>query len=87
MPKPRSGGVSHRYPYLVFVADRAGRHDPGHLPLRRGRRHGRAAGDRFGWLTDPFGHSWSSGTHVEDVPPEEMAERAKDAMSAMSSTG
>ena len=43
-------------------------------------------GDRFGSLTDPFGHSWSIATHVEDVPPEEMAERAKDAMSAMSST-
>lgn len=43
-------------------------------------------GDRFGSLTDPFGHSWSIATHVEDVPPEEMAERAKDAMAAMSST-
>ena len=43
-------------------------------------------GDRFGSLTDPFGHSWSIATHVEDVPPEEMAERAKEAMAAMSST-
>ena len=42
-------------------------------------------GDRFGSLTDPFGHSWSVATHVEDVPPEEMAERAKAAMAAMSS--
>ena len=40
-------------------------------------------GDRFGSITDPFGHSWSIATHVEDVPPEEMAERAKQAMSAM----
>ena len=42
-------------------------------------------GDRFGSVTDPFGHSWSVATHVEDVAPEEMAERAKAAMAAMSS--
>lgn len=42
-------------------------------------------GDRFGSVKDPFGHSWSVATHVEDVPPEEMAERAKEAMAAMSS--
>ena len=42
-------------------------------------------GDRFGTITDPFGHSWSVATHIEDVPPEEMAERAKAAMAAMSS--
>ena len=41
-------------------------------------------GDRMGSFTDPFGHSWTVATHVEDVPPEEMAERAKAAMSAMS---
>ena len=44
-------------------------------------------GDRFGSITDPFGHSWSIATHVEDVPPEEMAERAKAAMAEMSSSG
>jgi PhnB protein len=42
-------------------------------------------GDRFGSVTDPFGHSWSIATHVEDVPPEEMAERAKEAMATMNS--
>jgi len=41
-------------------------------------------GDRFGTIRDPFGHIWSIGTHVEDVPPQEMAERAKSAMAAMS---
>ena len=40
-------------------------------------------GDRFGTITDPFGHVWSIATHVEDVPPEEMAERAKAAMAQM----
>jgi hypothetical protein len=28
---------------------------------------------------------WSIATHVEDVPPEEMAERAKVVMAAMTS--
>jgi PhnB protein len=40
-------------------------------------------GDRFGTVADRFGHSWSIATHVEDVPPEELAERAKAAMAAM----
>jgi PhnB protein len=43
-------------------------------------------GDRFGSLIDPYGHSWSLATHVEDVPPEEMEERAKHAMAAMGSS-
>ena len=42
-------------------------------------------GDRFGSIKDPFGHIWSIATHVEDVPPEEIAQRAKDAMAAMAS--
>lgn len=33
-------------------------------------------GDRMGAFVDPFGHSWTVGTHVEDVPPDEMAKRA-----------
>jgi PhnB protein len=40
-------------------------------------------GDRFGSIRDPFGHSWSIATHIEDVSPEEMTERAKAAMAAM----
>jgi PhnB protein len=43
-------------------------------------------GDRFGSITDPFGHSWSIATHVEDLSPEEIAERGKAAMAAMSTT-
>jgi PhnB protein len=43
-------------------------------------------GDRFGTITDPFGHVWNIATHVEDVPPEEMAERAKTAMAATGSS-
>jgi PhnB protein len=37
-------------------------------------------GDRMGTIEDPFGHRWHVATHVEDVPPEEMAKRAADAM-------
>jgi PhnB protein len=40
-------------------------------------------GDRFGTVKDPFGHLWSVATHVEDVPPAEMGERAKAAMAEM----
>ncbi|MEW6741607.1 MAG: VOC family protein [Planctomycetota bacterium] len=29
-------------------------------------------GDRYGKVTDPFGHEWSIGTHVKDLSPEEM---------------
>jgi PhnB protein len=34
-------------------------------------------GDRAGQFEDPWGHLWSIATHVEDVPPEEMARRAE----------
>jgi PhnB protein len=37
-------------------------------------------GDRSGQFEDPFGHRWNVATHVEDVPPDEMAERAAAAM-------
>jgi PhnB protein len=37
-------------------------------------------GDRAGQFADPFGHKWFVATHVEDVPPDEMAKRAAAAM-------
>ena len=37
-------------------------------------------GDRYGRLTDPFGHQWHVATHVEDVAPAEMGKRAAAAM-------
>ena len=40
-------------------------------------------GDRFGQVTDPYGHIWQVSTHVEDVPAEEMEERAAAAMAEM----
>jgi PhnB protein len=40
-------------------------------------------GDRYGQVTDPFGHSWSLATHKEDVHPEELRKRAEAAMAKM----
>jgi PhnB protein len=37
-------------------------------------------GDRYGRITDPFGHSWSLAQHIEDVAPAELEKRAKEAM-------
>jgi PhnB protein len=34
-------------------------------------------GDRYGQVTDPFGHNWSVATHVRDMTPAEMAEGMK----------
>jgi PhnB protein len=35
-------------------------------------------GDRSGQFTDAWGHRWSIASHVEDVPPDEMARRAAE---------
>ena len=42
-------------------------------------------GDRFARVKDLDGHSWQLATHVEDVPPEEMERRGREAMASMSS--
>ena len=36
-------------------------------------------GDRTAQFEDPWGHRWNVGTHVEDVPPDEMEKRAQAA--------
>jgi len=41
-------------------------------------------GDRYGKVTDPFGHQWSLATHKEDVAPAEMQKRMADAQAQMS---
>lgn len=35
-------------------------------------------GDRSGQFKDPFGHIWAFATHIEDVSPEEMNQKAKE---------
>ena len=42
-------------------------------------------GDRYGKVTDPFGHQWEIMTHKEDVPPEEMGKRAEKFFANMGS--
>ncbi|KFG01020.1 VOC family protein [Streptomyces europaeiscabiei] len=37
-------------------------------------------GDRVGQFEDPFGHRWHVASHVEDISPEEMEKRAREAM-------
>ena len=32
-------------------------------------------GDRSGTITDPFGHSWTLSTHVEDIAEDELQRR------------
>ena len=34
-------------------------------------------GDRSAGVTDPVGNYWGIATHVEDVPPDELAKRAE----------
>jgi uncharacterized glyoxalase superfamily protein PhnB len=36
-------------------------------------------GDRYGIVTDPFGHNWSFATHVKDLTPEEIQAGMKEA--------
>ena len=35
-------------------------------------------GDRYGKVTDPFGHQWGLAMHIEDVAPEEIGRRAQE---------
>jgi uncharacterized glyoxalase superfamily protein PhnB len=36
-------------------------------------------GDRYGIVTDPFGHSWSFATHLKDLTPDEIAKGMQSA--------
>lgn len=40
-------------------------------------------GDRSGGVRDACGNQWWIATHIEDVPPDEMERRAKEAMQQM----
>jgi uncharacterized glyoxalase superfamily protein PhnB len=73
MAKPIPGGYYTLTTYLA-VDDAASAIDD-HARAFGARERGRmdAPGDRFGTVTEPFGYVW-------DVPPEEMAERARAAM-------
>jgi PhnB protein len=36
-------------------------------------------GDRYGVVTDPFGHKWSLATHIKDLTPEQIKAGMNDA--------
>jgi uncharacterized glyoxalase superfamily protein PhnB len=36
-------------------------------------------GDRYGIVTDPFGHQWSIASHVQDLTPEQVGKAAQAA--------
>lgn len=38
-------------------------------------------GDRYGVVSDPFGHTWSFATHQRDLTPEEMVQAVQVAFS------
>ncbi|HVP53823.1 MAG TPA: VOC family protein [Candidatus Eisenbacteria bacterium] len=40
-------------------------------------------GDRYGKLTDPFGHSWAIATHIKNLTHEEMKAAQDEAMANM----
>ncbi len=40
-------------------------------------------GDRYGKITDPFGHEWGIATHVEDVSETEMEKRGREWFATM----
>lgn len=40
-------------------------------------------GDRYGQVTDPFGHVWSIATHKQDLTPAQIGEGAKAFFASM----
>ena len=40
-------------------------------------------GDRYGVVSDPYGHKWSVAAHVRDVSPQEMERGMKEAVAKM----
>jgi len=40
-------------------------------------------GDRYGLVTDPYGHKWSLASHVKEMSREEMEQGMKEAIAKM----
>ena len=36
-------------------------------------------GDRYGIVTDPYGHKWAFATHIKDLTPQQMQAAMKEA--------
>ena len=41
-------------------------------------------GDRYGIVTDPFGHQWAFATHLKDLSPEQLEAAMKEALAPTS---
>src|SRR5208283_5020036 len=63
---------------LMLADEFSGMSSPSTMPLAN-----QFWGDRYGQVKDPFGHIWALGQHVEDVAPEEMEVRAREAFAHM----
>lgn len=44
-------------------------------------------GDRYGKLTDPFGHEWGVATHIKDLTPDQIAKGAQEWFAQMATQG
>lgn len=44
-------------------------------------------GDRYGQVTDPYGHQWSIATHKQDLTPEEINKGAQEFFAKMAEQG
>lgn len=40
-------------------------------------------GDRYGSVTDPYGHTWSIAARIKEMSPEEMKRASEEAMAGM----
>jgi PhnB protein len=43
-------------------------------------------GDRYGQLTDLFGHFWSIATHKQNLTPEQIEKAGEDVLKKMMNT-
>ena len=73
-PKARGGATSSRMVYVEDVDAAYARATAAGATAERPPED-QFWGDRMGSLVDPFGHSWSLATHVEDVAEDEMQRR------------
>jgi PhnB protein len=44
-------------------------------------------GDRYGQVTDPYGHRWSLATHIEDLTSDEIEKRGQAVFAEMAKRG
>jgi PhnB protein len=89
---------SRRQGVIAEGVERHSGHDPSlcrRLRRRDHARHGRRRhgsdaaqdmfwGDRYGVVTDPFGHHWSFATHLKDLTPAEVEAAMKEAFAQRS---